>query len=104
MKRLLRKLHLLPAKEAPQDERLSEGAARDRTVPNARLSYRDYTEKLLAKNDPAAAMSLAVGGDYEVMGEALRVRLVRFGLQPNDYLIDVGCGSGRLAGRSHARR
>ena len=42
-------------------------------------------------------MSLAVGGDYEVMGEALRERLVRFGLQPNDYLIDVGCGSGRVA-------
>lgn len=42
-------------------------------------------------------MSLAVGGDYEVMGEALCVRLERFGLKDGDYLIDVGCGSGRLA-------
>ena len=51
-------------------------------------------------------MSLAVGGDYEVMGEALRQRLVRFGLRPNDYLVDVGCGSGRVAfalARSHFR-
>lgn len=97
MKRLLRKLHLLPKEKTPQDERPLKGAARDRAVPNARLSYHDYTAKLLAKNDRAAATSIAVGGDYEIMGEALRVRLVRFGLQPNDYLIDVGCGSGRLA-------
>jgi ubiquinone/menaquinone biosynthesis C-methylase UbiE len=66
-------------------------------VPNARLSYADHLTNLLAKNDPATAMSLAVGGDYEIMGEALRERLVRFGLRPNDYLIDVDCGSGRVA-------
>ncbi|MGH7935884.1 MAG: class I SAM-dependent methyltransferase, partial [Chthoniobacterales bacterium] len=94
MKRLLRKLHLLPLPEA---SRQKPKASRDLTVANARLSYPDYVAKLLTRNEPAAAMALAVGGDYEIMGEALRSRLVSFGLQPNDYLIDVGCGSGRLA-------
>src|SRR5450432_2109102 len=90
MKSLLRKLHLIPDERALKERR-------NRVVPNARLSYADHLTTLLAKNDPATAMSLAVGGDYEIMGEALRERLVWFGLQPNDYLIDVGCGSGRVA-------
>ncbi len=97
MKSLLRKLHLIPDERALKEERRAEKEARNRVRPNARLSYADHMTTLLAQNDPATAMSLAVGGDYEVMGEALRERLVRFGLQPNDYLIDVGCGSGRLA-------
>lgn len=97
MKSLLRKLHLIPDEQALKEKRRAEKEARNRVRPNARLSYADHMTTLLAQNDPATAMSLAVGGDYEVMGEALRERLVRFGLQPNDYLIDVGCGSGRLA-------
>ena len=97
MKSLLRKLRLIPDERAPKNEREAEKEARNRVRPNERLSYADHMANLLAKNDPAAAMSLAVGGDYEVMGEALRERLVRFGLQPNNYLIDVGCGSGRVA-------
>ena len=97
MKSILRKLHLIPDERAEKEKRRAEKARRNRVVPNARLSYLDHTTNLLAKNDRAQAMSLAVGGDYEVMGEALRERLVRFGLQPNDYLIDVGCGSGRVA-------
>lgn len=70
---------------------------RDRVVPNLRLSYDELIANLLAQHDVETAMSLGVGGDYEKMGEALRVRLERFGLRENDYLIDVGCGSGGLA-------
>jgi len=97
MKKILRKLHLLEDTRALREKRRVGKEARQQTEPNTRLSYVDHMARLLAKNDPETAMSLAVGGDYEVMGEALRVRLARFGLQPNDYLIDVGCGSGRLA-------
>ncbi|MGH8095162.1 MAG: class I SAM-dependent methyltransferase [Chthoniobacterales bacterium] len=97
MKNLLRKLHLIPNQRAEREKRSAEKARRNLTVPNARRSYADYLASLLAKKHPETAMSLAVGGDYEVMGEALRQRLVRFGLQPDNYLIDVGCGSGRLA-------
>lgn len=97
MKKLLRKLHLIEDERALKDKRRVEKEERNRVQPNTRLSYADHMANLLAKNNPETAMSLAVGGDYEVMGEALRERLVRFGLQPDDYLIDVGCGSGRLA-------
>ena len=97
MKKLLRKLHLIEDERALNEKRRAEKEERNRVQPNARRSYADHMANLLAKNDPETAMSLAVGGDYEVMGEALRQRLVRFGLRPNDYLIDVGCGSGRLA-------
>ncbi len=97
MKSILRKLHLSQDKRALKEKRRAEKARDNRVMPNARLSYLEHMTNLLAKNDREKAMSLAVGGDYEVMGEALRERLVRFGLQPNDYLIDVGCGSGRVA-------
>ncbi len=97
MKDLLRKLHLIPDPRAGQENRRSEQEKRNLAVPNARRPYADHLASLLEKNDPETAMSLAVGGDYEVMGEALRERLVRFGLRPDHYLIDVGCGSGRVA-------
>lgn len=97
MKKILRKLHLIEDERAEKEKRRREKTARNQVRPNARLSYSEHMASLLAQNDPETAMSLAVGGDYEMMGEALRVRLARFGLQPNDYLIDVGCGSGRLA-------
>ncbi len=97
MKKILRKLHLIEDERAQKEKRRAENEERNRVRPNARLSYADHMANLLAKNNPETAMSLAVGGEDERMGEALRVRLTRFGLQPNDYLIDVGCGSGRLA-------
>lgn len=91
MGNLLRKLHLLPPKHRP------EKVDRNLVVPNARRSYADVMASLLATHDENEAMSIAVGGEYDRMGQALAIRLERFGLQPNDYLIDVGCGSGRLA-------
>jgi len=97
VKSILRKLHLVQDKGALQEKQRAEKLKKIQVVPNARVSYPDHLTNLLAKNDREWAMSLAVGGDYEVMGEALRERLVKLGLQPNDYLIDVGCGSGRVA-------
>lgn len=43
------------------------------------------------------AARLAVGGDFDAVGLILRETVVHHGLRPTDYLIDVGCGSGRLA-------
>src|SRR6185369_8837569 len=46
-------------------------------------------------NDEAA--KLAVGGEFEAIGVLLRETLILHGLQKHHYVIDVGCGSGRLA-------
>ena len=43
------------------------------------------------------AAKIAVGGDFDAHGILLREAVVHHGLQPEHYLIDVGCGSGRLA-------
>jgi len=42
-------------------------------------------------------MKLAVGGQFDSFGTLERELLIRYGLQPDGYVIDVGCGSGRLA-------
>ena len=43
------------------------------------------------------AMEMAIGGGFELYGQ-IEVSLLRhFGLPQDGYLIDVGCGSGRLA-------
>jgi SAM-dependent methyltransferase len=44
-----------------------------------------------------AAMEVAVGGSFDAIGRVERALLERFGLPDNGYLIDIGCGSGRLA-------
>lgn len=43
------------------------------------------------------AARMAVGGDFETVGRLLLETVIHHGLQPHHYLIDVGCGSGRLA-------
>ena len=54
-------------------------------------TYRDHTRRLA--NQPEEA----VGGHFEEFGRLMHEILTGFGLQNTDYLIDVGCGSGRLA-------
>jgi SAM-dependent methyltransferase len=44
-----------------------------------------------------AAMELAIGGGFEQFGKIEASLLRHFGLPQDGYLIDVGCGSGRLA-------
>lgn len=68
-----------------------------RRLPHYVRDYRRFVEGLLAKGgDRHQAMSQAVGGEFEAVGEALRQVVVEAGLKADDYLIDVGCGSGRL--------
>jgi 2-polyprenyl-3-methyl-5-hydroxy-6-metoxy-1,4-benzoquinol methylase len=43
------------------------------------------------------AAQMAVGGEFDATGFMLREMLIYHGLRKHDYLIDVGCGSGRLA-------
>jgi ubiquinone/menaquinone biosynthesis C-methylase UbiE len=42
-------------------------------------------------------MRIAVGGEFEATGIRERQLLIQHGLSPDDRVVDVGCGSGRLA-------
>ena len=59
--------------------------------------YRRHFQNLRHGRDKDEALKLLVGGDFDEVGQA-EVKLLRyFGLNESDFLVDVGCGSGRLA-------
>jgi SAM-dependent methyltransferase len=61
--------------------------------------YRSLVDRLLASIPRDEAMIAAVGGN-DKFGDLEFALLDRFGLAENGYLIDVGCGSGRLTRRA----
>jgi ubiquinone/menaquinone biosynthesis C-methylase UbiE len=62
-----------------------------------RTGYRGLVNRLRRRHTLDKAMHLAIGGEFEAFGIMEREILKQYGLQPQDYVIDVGCGSGRLA-------
>ncbi|WP_447938798.1 class I SAM-dependent methyltransferase [Pseudoxanthomonas mexicana] len=66
-------------------------------LPHFLSSYLKHSKDLLETHEESEAMSLAVGGDYEAVGALEFLLLKHLGLQPQHQVIDVGCGSGRLA-------
>lgn len=66
-------------------------------LPHFLSSYLKHSKELLDTHDESQAMSLAVGGDYEAVGRLEFELLKHLGLQPDHSVVDVGCGSGRLA-------
>lgn len=60
-------------------------------------TYRSYISKLKSQYDQDKAMSIGVGGNFDTVGIIERELLIQNGLMPEDYVIDVGCGAGRLA-------
>jgi SAM-dependent methyltransferase len=66
--------------------------------PVSAREYRTHTAYLLAKHPLDQAMELAVGhGNYETVGDAEALIMREAGLAEGHSLIDIGCGSGRLA-------
>lgn len=60
--------------------------------------YRDFVSRLRqTEEDIRMAMSKSVGGNFDYMGSLQKQFLVKTGLKESDYIIDIGCGSGRLA-------
>jgi len=68
-----------------------------RRKPHYLRDYNFVLAKLLARNDYGRAMHLSVGGDYDTTGAILASLLARLGLRDHQFVVDVGCGSGRLA-------
>jgi ubiquinone/menaquinone biosynthesis C-methylase UbiE len=62
-----------------------------------KATYVKAVRRLTDNFDRDRAMSLAVGGQFARFGALTREILISAGLRPDHYLIDVGCGSGRLA-------
>ena len=62
-----------------------------------RESYADRVAQLKAEVPYDIAMRAAVGIDFEATGIVERQLLIQHGLRPEHFLIDVGCGPGRLA-------
>ncbi len=60
------------------------------------IGWVNYWKKQTS-GDTQKAMEYAIGGEFEAFGEIERQLLLQSGLGEKDYLIDVGCGSGRLA-------
>ena len=71
--------------------------ASQNVLPHYVVDYRAHVRKLLEKSPEAEAMALAVGGEFLSFGAALKDFLVQCGLKDGMTLVDVGCGSGRLA-------
>jgi 2-polyprenyl-3-methyl-5-hydroxy-6-metoxy-1,4-benzoquinol methylase len=59
--------------------------------------YEKYVANLIATHPIDEAMSLAVGGRFEEVGQIEANILRYFGLKDRMSVIDLGCGSGRLA-------
>jgi 2-polyprenyl-3-methyl-5-hydroxy-6-metoxy-1,4-benzoquinol methylase len=72
-------------------------ALEDVASPHFVKDYESFVDMLLANFPEAEAMSHAVGGAYEETGIKERAILGYAGLRPGMSLVDIGCGSGRLA-------
>ena len=60
--------------------------------------YREHVRRLIDSHDGEnEAMAAAVGGEFGAIGTIERDLLVQWGLADDAYLVDIGCGSGRLA-------
>jgi SAM-dependent methyltransferase len=66
-------------------------------IPHFKKSYQNLTRSLINTLSTEQAMSAAVGGNFEAVGQLEYALLLQYGLQKNHIIIDVGCGSGRLA-------
>lgn len=60
-------------------------------------TYPAHVASLRAKLDRDSALRQAVGGNFLAMGKLEMALLASLGLNQDHYVIDVGCGSGRLA-------
>jgi 2-polyprenyl-3-methyl-5-hydroxy-6-metoxy-1,4-benzoquinol methylase len=83
-------------------ERDAARAERDAALAERKLfylkeSYERHVAYCKKSSQLDEAMSYAVGGEFDLIGDIECAIMQYYGLEPTHYLIDVGCGSGRLA-------
>lgn len=66
-------------------------------IPELNKRYNEHIDMLFASHPADEAASLAVGGSWERVGATCFGALVFGGLEPEHSILDIGCGSGRLA-------
>lgn len=59
--------------------------------------YQNHVQRLLASHPRDEAMSLAVGGEWDRLGDMLSDFVLEQGVSDGMRVLDFGCGSGRLA-------
>lgn len=66
-------------------------------LPHYVRDYRKHVRNLIANHPLDEAMSLAVGGHFDEIGNIVAEIVMRCGATNSSSIIDLGCGSGRLA-------
>ena len=68
-------------------------------IPDFLKSYTKKVQQLKKQygQDEAEALSQAIGGNFEAGGLLEYFLLIQQGLQPEQTVVDIGCGSGRLS-------
>ncbi len=79
------------------DPLTGRGAKHGASKTDFRKTHRKQFSILKGTYSTDEAVRLAVGGEFDAVGVLLRETLIHHGLQKHHYVIDVGCGSGRLA-------
>lgn len=68
------------------------------SVDSIKKNYDTLVSKLKREeSSEERALHLAIGGEFLSVGKLERDLLISLGLQPDQTVVDVGCGSGRLA-------
>ncbi len=62
-----------------------------------KTAYVAWVEGMKSAMPHDQAMELAIGGHFDLLGPRLSALVRHYGLPADGYLIDVGCGSGRLS-------
>lgn len=83
-----------------QDEaarNMADASGVDPNLPAYAVTYIKQTRNMIQSMGEERAMAETVGGNFEAMGTIEFSLLLQEGLQKEHRVIDVGCGSGRLA-------